>query len=252
MSFPYTIWTWVSSHAISPTNGLGTKLPTTWPDVLSIGHAKNFFFHHKTCYNKNDVIVCSLATYSLSDCPLCQKQYCLRIATPHIMSWHLSCCCLLVVRITAFPQFLPTGTINLSACKNSIQFKGGNKTRAGSISLSMQSGVLVHVLSADLMVLRCMHALFYVQYSAVLFASNEHSCLSQDLCYGSALDRPPCHRSQRKYHKCWKSWWSLLWQRISELSLPIGGREACQEPSYCQLLVRVRSLRSIRGRVNFA
>ena len=38
----------------------------------------------------------------------------------------------------------------------------------------------VHV--TDLTVLQCMHAVFYIQYQAILFTSNEHGCLGRDLC----------------------------------------------------------------------
>ena len=46
----------------------------------------------------------------------------------------------------------------------------------------MQSRMLPCMLSADLTVLRCMHAVFYIQYQAVLFASNERSCIGRDVC----------------------------------------------------------------------
>ena len=47
----------------------------------------------------------------------------------------------------------------------------------------------VHV--TDLTVLWCMHEVFYIQYRAILFASNEHGCLGRDLCCSVS-----CHPSR--------------------------------------------------------
>ena len=90
---------------------------------------------------------------------------------------------------TIFSRFLPTGTINFSARQDAATIRGREQNEGG-VNITRQcmpSRVLARVRS--------------VRHEDLIAASNERSCLSQDLCCGischpsrlySALDRPPC------------------------------------------------------------
>ena len=70
---------------------------------------------------------------------------------------------------TVFPRFLPAGTINFRACQDAgtirgrVQFEGGNKTRAGSISLGSACS------------LECLRASALLRYDVLVAANNEIS-----------------------------------------------------------------------------
>ena len=93
--------------------------------------------------------------------------------------------------VTVFPRFLPTCTINFSACQDVGTIPGWeqNEGRVNITRQRMQSRVLARVLSATTRGPCCCQ-------------QNERSGLNRDLCCGisyhpfrlySALDRPPCH-----------------------------------------------------------
>ena len=172
---------------------------------------------------------------------------------------------------TVFPQFLSAGTTIFIACQDAGTIWGQGQCHY--TVKCMQSRVLAcehsatattcapqRVIVTDLMILRCMHTVFYLQYRAVLFARKERGCLGRDVwcgvsCHPSKLmqcTRPSSVPSfSTEIPQTLKELISLLWQQISKLSSSIGGRKACQELYVCQLLVHV--VRDIfEGGFNFA
>ena len=80
-----------------------------------------------------------------------------------IMLCDIGVVCLIILVLYFLDFFLRVLLIYVPA-KLGVQFEGGNKTWVGSISHSTCSLECWHVFSADLTVLRCMHAVFYIQY----------------------------------------------------------------------------------------
>ena len=103
---------------------------------------------------------------------------------------------------TVFPQFLSAGTTIFIACQDAGTIWGQGQCHY--TVKCMQSRVLAcehsatattcapqRVIVTDLMILRCMHTVFYLQYRAVLFARKERGCLGRDVWCGVS-----CHPSK--------------------------------------------------------
>ena len=126
-------------------------------------------------------------------------------------------------------SFLPTGTINFSACQDAGTIWGREQNEGGVIITRqrMQSRVLVHVCS--------------VQHEFLIAASYEHSCLSRGLCCGvschssrlySALDHPPC-RGVSYVAPGARGWGLILLSSACACSAgPIWGREEIEGIRY--------------------